>query len=221
MPYCDKCRVEVPGDRRRCPLCQGQLPPGGDPQAEVFPVVPTVYRQHHLVIRIFIFLSIAAGVICVACNFLFTPHRWWSVLVLAGIGCMWVSVSSAVRRRHNLPKNILRQLFWLSMISLLWDFLTRWRGWSVTYAIPGFCVIAMLCLLLLARILHMKSEDFLVYMILDGLFGIIPLAFILFGWAKVSYPSVICIVASVLSFTALFSFAGRKTQAELQKRLHM
>ena len=73
MPYCDKCRVEVPGDRRRCPLCQGQLPPGGDPQAEVFPVVPTVYRQHHLVIRIFIFLSIAAGVICVACNFLFTP----------------------------------------------------------------------------------------------------------------------------------------------------
>ena len=29
----------------------------------------------------------------------------------------------------------------------------------------------------------------LVYMILDGLFGIIPLAFILFGWAKVSYPS--------------------------------
>ncbi len=45
MPYCDKCRVEVPGDRRRCPLCQGQLPPGGDPQAEVFPVVPTVYRQ--------------------------------------------------------------------------------------------------------------------------------------------------------------------------------
>jgi hypothetical protein len=146
---------------------------------------------------------------------------WWWLFVAAAVGCMWISLSSAIRRRHNIPKNILWQVVILSLIAVAWDFLTHWRGWSIEYAIPAVCVFAMAAVSGCALFMKQRLEEFMIYLILDGLLGLAPLIFLLLGWLRVIYPSVICVSVSILSLAALFSFAPDELKTELKKRLHL
>ena len=40
MLVCKKCGVEVFGDKRCCPLCQGELAGTPEPEREAFPKTP-------------------------------------------------------------------------------------------------------------------------------------------------------------------------------------
>ena len=56
---------------------------------------------------------------------------------------------------------------------------------------------------------------------IDALFGIVPLLFLLLGWLRVFYPSVICVAVSLLSLCALLLFEGERMRMEVKKRLHL
>ena len=103
MKYCEKCKVQVPSGRERCPLCQGYLAPS-DAQGyddEIFPYIPTVYHQHNLLIRLGLFVSITVCVVCFALNLLVWNNSWWSMFVLAGVGAGWATIIQAVRKRSS------------------------------------------------------------------------------------------------------------------------
>ncbi len=72
-----------------------------------------------------------------------------------------------------------------------------------------------------ALFMKQRLEEFMIYLILDGLLGLAPLIFLLLGWLRVIYPSVICVSVSILSLAALFSFAPDELKTELKKRLHL
>lgn len=220
MQYCEKCKVHTGGNRENCPLCQGVL--RGEPTEEIFPDIPTAFSQYHFAIRTMIFVSIAAVVLSVAVNFMF-PYggKWWSVFVVVAVACMWLSLSSAIVRRHNIPKNIMWQVCIVSALAVFWDWFTHWHGWSIDYIIPLVCVLAMIAITVISKVMKIPMEEYMIYLILDGLFGIIPLLFLFLGWVNIVYPSVICVAVSILSFAALFSFRGENLQSEVKKRLHL
>ena len=98
---------------------------------------------------------------------------------------MWVCLYSVIRRRNNIPKNIIWLVFWLSLIAVLWDLFTGRRGWSIDYVIPAICVLAMIAMAAIAIVLRLRIEEYMIYVLLDGLFGIVPLLFLTLG--SVSY----------------------------------
>lgn len=219
MRYCEKCKVSVRDSREDCPLCQGPL--SGEPEPGVFPRLPDGKPPYHLLIRGMIFLSIAAVVVCFAINMLVPSGSWWAVFVAAGIACMWVCLWSVIRQRSNIPKNILWLVFWLSLLAALWDVFTGWHRWSINYVVPSLCVFAMAGMAVIARVLHLRVEDFFIYIVIDGLFGIVPILFLLFRWVTVVYPSVVCVACSLLSLAAILSFEGERLRAEWKKRMHL
>lgn len=221
MRYCDKCKAYIGGSAQCCPLCQASLSGAADSAGEVFPRIPTNRRRYTMVIRSMAFASAVVVVVSVALNILLTPSVFWSAFVTAGVGCMWVSLASAIRRRHNIPKSILWQVVILSLTGVLWDLLTGWRGWSINYAVPAICVFAMASVSGFAVFTHLAIEEYMIYLILDGLLGLVPLLFLLLGWLRVLYPAVICIAVSVLSFSALCAFAWDPLRTEIRKRLHL
>lgn len=227
MKYCEKCRIKIVGDRRICPLCQGVLiSSGGDDdkdekQEEIFPSIPTLYRQYHLFFRLLIFLSIVAGVVSITVNLLVPGHGMWSIFVLAGIACLWISLALAIGKRRNIPKNLLYQVVILSVLSVLWDYFTGWRGWSIDYVVPILCVSAMATMGILSKVMKWDIADQMIYFCIDCFFGIIPIVFYFTGCLNVPYPSVICVAASVISLSALLVFQGENMVTELRRRLHM
>lgn len=220
MLYCTHCKLKISGERTNCPLCKMPLC-SGTPCEETFPEVLPKNRSLHLFWRILLFLSIAACIICATINYSIPESGQWSLFVIAGVACMWVSISTAVKKRHNIYKNILWQVAVISSLAVMWDFITGWHGWSLDFVIPGVCTCAVLTLSITARCMHLHIEDYLVYLLIDVLFGIVPLIFLAFNLVHFTYPSVICVAICLLYLAALFVFEGKNITAEIKKRLHL
>lgn len=221
MKFCDKCGVTVEGNRQACPLCQAELRVLDGRSEETFPVIPTVYKKHNLFFRILIFISVAACVISVLINVMVPTSVWWSLFVLAGIGCMWVTLAIVVNKRRNIPKCMLYHAVLLSAFGVLWDVFTGWRGWSLDYVVPIACITAMIVMSITCRVLKLHLEEYVIYLIIAAFFGIVPIVFLLVGCLNVILPSLLCVGASILSVAALCIFEGERMIAELKRRLHL
>ena len=219
MKHCDHCRIDVTGDRERCPLCDSSLK--GEATPEVFPVIPTIYRQFHFLFKVMIFISVAVSVIAVAVNLILEETGLWSHFVVLGILCVWISMALAIRKRKNIPKNMLYQVMLLSIICVLWDLLIGWRGWSINYVVPILYSSAMIALAILSKIFNWAIENIIVYFCIDALFGITPLILVLTGLATIRIPSVICVAGSLISVAAIIVFKGDSIWAELKRRLYI
>ncbi|NLK28788.1 MAG: hypothetical protein GX306_10665 [Clostridiales bacterium] len=221
MQYCDHCKVSINGTHHVCPLCAGILKEQNRKEDTVFPQIPTIYQEFNVFIRILLLISIAAVVISFAINIIFNKESRWSVIVAAGIVCMWISLFFIIRKKNNIPKTIVWQVCLISILSVLWDVSMGWYGWSIEYVIPSICVGAMIVMAVAAKILKIGVRELIVYLFMDGIFGFIPIIFILFGWVKVLFPSVICVAVSAINLSALILFEGDNMKAELNKRMHI
>lgn len=221
MKYCEKCKVNVAGKRTQCPLCQRSLVGDDSNQKEVFPYIPTVFKQYNLLFRFTMFLSIIGVVVSVSVNIILPHTGMWSFFVVAGIACLWLSIVVALKKRQNIIKNVLYQVVIASILSVLWDYLTDWRGWSLDYVIPIVCVGAMLAMAIISKVLNLQVQDYIIYLIIDSIFGIIPIVFLLTGLLQVVIPTIVCIGVSIVSLSALIIFEGENMKGELKKRLHI
>jgi len=221
MQYCDKCKVHLRGSHKFCPLCGGIIEEDNAGSEEIFPVIPTIYQEFNIFIRLLILISISVIVISFAVNFVFTRESRWSLLVAAAIACMWISLFFIIRKKNNIPKTIIWQVVILSFLSVLWDRSMGWMGWSLDYVIPSICVGAMIVMAVSAKLLKIGVQDLIIYMFVDGIFGFVPIIFILLGKLHVTFPSVICVAASAISLSALIIFQGDNIKAELKRRMHI
>lgn len=221
MQYCEKCKVNVKGKNQICPLCGGLLQGHGSSEEEVFPHMPTIYQEFNIFLRIIIMISLTVVIISFAINAIFTKDSRWSIIVAAGICCMWLSLFFILRKRNNIPKTIMWQVVLVGILSVIWDYSTGWRGWSIDYVVPAICVGAMIVMAVAAKILKIGVRDLIIYLLVDGIFGFIPIVFLLFDWVHVRYPSVICVAVSAINLVALIIFEGDNMKAELDKRMHI
>jgi len=221
MKICEKCSVTVSGNFEKCPLCQNILIGEWQDGSECFPFVPIVKYEHSFLYRLLQLCSALVVIVSLTVNWMLPQSGFWSLFVIAGITCIWISVSVAVRKRHNILKNLTYQVTIISIFSALWDIFTGWYGWSIDFVIPIAFVSAMSVISTLAYVLKMKAETYIIYLFLLILYGIIPTVFVLCGWSKIIYPSLVCIACSLLSLTALFIFQGRNMAEELKRRMHL
>jgi hypothetical protein len=221
MKYCSKCRVSVAGQRKYCPLCQTELQSLDTDDNEIFPDIPTIFHQYNVFFRILIFLSVIVSIACLLINFLLPAKIWWSLFVMGAIACFWLSLSIAVSKRRNIPKNILYQVVVISSLAVVWDWCIGWRAWSIDYVIPMACTIAMISMATIAKVANLRVQDYLIYLVIDGLFCVVPISFIFIGFLTVLYPTLLCAAASVISLTALILFEGDDMWSELKRRVHI
>lgn len=220
MKYCEKCKVQVVGKRERCPLCQNELICDGKDTEEVFPYVPTIYEKYKTAFKIMILVSVAAIVVSFAVNLMFPVNVWWAWIVTVAIGCFWVAFYIAFTKRKNIPKNLLYQVILVSVMVVLWDRMGGFGGWSVDFVIPILCMVNLLVLFILSKVMHIDAEDYMIYMLVSGVFGIVPVLFYIFGILKVLFPSVLCVASSIIFLAAVLIFQGDKILDELRRRLH-
>ena len=221
MQKCDNCNVSLKGNYEVCPLCGGILRENEEKSEEVFPNLPTIFQEFNIFIRVIILISIAAIVISFAINLIFTKDSRWSLIVAAGIACMWVSLFFIIRKKNNIPKTIVWQVVLISVLSVLWDWSMGWLAWSINFVIPTICFGAMVVMAIAAKILKIGVRDLIVYLFIDIIFGFIPIIFILTGILSVAFPSVICVATSAISLSALILFQGDNMKAELRKKMHI
>ena len=221
MKTCEKCNISITGGFMKCPLCQNTLAGEDNNGTATFPFIPFVIHEHGLLFRLLMLCSVSVVIITVMINLMIPQHGFWSLFVVAGIACMWISLAIIIHKRHNILKNLIYQVTAVSVLSVLWDVFTGWYGWSVDYFIPITFVSAMSATAILAQILKLPTGTYIIYSFLLILYGIIPAVFIVSGISSIIYPSLICVAGSLLSLAALLIFEGKNMIEELKRRLHL
>ena len=220
MKYCDKCKVTVRGDVKRCPLCQRTLS-GQAEESMLYPKVRTMYRQYREFFKVLIFSTVVAAVAACAVNLILPWTGHWALFVVIGIAGLWVSMYFAVHQRNSLPKNITYQAIFISVFSVIWDLVTHWHGWSVTFAIPCTFAVAIISMTVLAKLMKIPAGEYLICLFIDIIFGFIPIIFYIVGMLQVKIPSIICISCSIISLAGIIIFQGKEIRLELVRRFHL
>lgn len=219
LKYCDKCKVSVRGNREHCPLCNAVL--HGEAEPSGFPRLPNEHKKHKLWISILALSSVSACIICLLLNFLFRKHGQWSLFVLGGVVCMWMTLGLALYKQRNIPKTMVWEVFLVGLLSVLWDYFTGWWGWSINYVLPIVSMGVMVVLVFLSRLFHVAAGSLIVYLLVDALMGVIQLVLLLTGCITVPLPSLLCVGVSTVMLAAMLIFRGRKVREELRRRLHL
>lgn len=223
MKFCEKCKVKVSDDSIHCPLCQRVLSEDceNEKYSQIFPIIPTFYSKYHFLIKLIILASIVVCVISVIVDMLTKAPLHWSVFVIVGVGCMWLSLAILYRKMHNIPKVIFQQVLAAAAVVLLWDFAAGWKNWSVDYVIPFLFAGANILLITAAVFLKLDISDFIFYCFMNMLFGIVPIIFICTGILNVLYPSLISVGLNIITLSGLFLFQGKRIRAEITSRFHV
>ena len=171
--------------------------------------------------QVFTFLCIAAAVICGMIDYMMTGGLNWFWFAAAGCACAWTIVSVAYTKRRNILKNEMWQLLLVTVLSIIWDYLTGWRGWSLDFIFPFGALAVLSSMLVIAKVNRLEQEEYLFYLVQASVAGCIPALLVWLGLIHIVYPSVVCAGISILVLAALFIFQKKDTLAEFQKKLRM
>lgn len=220
MKKCYKCNIFANSDSSVCPLCGTHLE-GKSSEKSVFPVIPNMYKKHKLVVRLLLFLSVFGCVLCTVINYLISRKIGWSLFVIAGIVSFWITFAIGIRRRNNFMRLLFGEVMLVLIASVIWDYFTGWHFWSVTFVLPFLCIAYIAALFFLRIFLKNVFKDYIIYIYINSLVGLVPLYFILRNRLTIEWPSILCVLFSIVTILALAIFNHRQMKNELERRLHI
>lgn len=221
MKWCEKCKVKIIDNKSYCPLCQNELMGKNQVVEDLFPTSYKGTKERHMIMKVLTFMMILVGMLSVFFNLLYKTEIWWSLIVVMTLICIRISLSIAITKHRNILKYLFHQSLIIILLALFIDYVTGQNGWSVTFVLPMIFTLAMTLMYLLSKILHLQAGEYMIYLLLDALFGIIPIVFLLTDSVKTPVPSLVCIMISMISVTALIIFEGSAMYSELKRRLHI
>ncbi|MCL2045576.1 MAG: DUF6320 domain-containing protein [Oscillospiraceae bacterium] len=219
MKHCVKCKVNVRTESKRCPLCQRPLTGGENEQ--LYPVVNSVYKEYEAYFKQMLFATAVIAIGTVSANAIIPSERFWSLTVIFGMASFWVFLLLVINKKHNIAKRISNQVFFVTIGCVAWDFFTGWKGWSLDYVFPIVCVIAVMSMFILARVMKLNARDYVVCLIADAFFGVLPLVFYFLKLTNVIYPSIVGSALSLLSLVSILIYQYNTIRLELTKRFHL
>ena len=142
-------------------------------------------------------------------------------MVVFGIASMWLVVMIIIRKRRNIAKGIVYLIVWLSLISVYWDYLNGWQGWSTTYFVPIICSSALIAMFIAVRVVKLEAGDYLPYLIVAALLGLIPALFLALKLVEQAIPSAVSLGLSSVMLILILAFRRKVVMRELEKRFHV
>lgn len=185
----------------------------------MYPKVSNVNQFFNVFIKGLLFLSIAGLLICVIINMAVGGN--WAKYVFLALLSAWSVIYATLMLKVNLAKNIVWLVFIVSIICVIWDFVFGFRGWSIDFVIPILCSIGIVAISAVARVQRFKLEDYLMYLFLDFLMGLVPFILSLFGLVREKLPSTICVAIMIITFSALAIFRWNAVKNEIRRRMHL
>jgi peptidoglycan/LPS O-acetylase OafA/YrhL len=138
-----------------------------------------------------------------------------------GVAAMWLVVLLALHKRHNVAKAAVYLVVAGGLVCAYWDYLTNWPGWSLTYAVPSLSACATIAVLITVHLMRTDVAEHILYSGLLVLLGLAPLVVLVAGWVENPWPSVACVIISLVLLVHLVRTRGADARHELAKRLHV
>lgn len=217
---CYKCNVNINSNTHICPLCKNELEKDGKIE-NVFPVIPIVHKGHGLFLKILALLFLASTIICIAINLMVNKKISWSLIVAAAIACVSLSIAMAIRKRHNFTKMVFSEYILIVVGSILWDYFTGWKIWSLNYVLPLVSMVFLYISFIIRLVFPYQLRNYFINLLFACAIGIVPVVLLIFEVTTVKWTAYVSAIASILLFCYLIIFDGKKIKKELESRFHV
>lgn len=219
MKKCFKCHININTNIDECPLCKSPLNTK-EKGEDVFPIIMNEYNNHNLLYKLLLLISVTGILSCTFINYSISKHLTWSYFVIAAIGSFWATLLTAIRKKNYFLKLLFAELNVILIASILWDFLTGWHNWSITFVLPLVCISYIISIFILRLFIRKLLKDHIIYSYINCLIGMIPLYFVLTNKVTIMWPSIACIILSGFLMIALMIFNKKQVTSELERRFH-
>ena len=223
MDYCENCKASIKGDWEICPLCQTSMKQENSEDKKIgtsFLNDPLLFNRDQAK-QTFFRVSLLLILLYFIAQ-IFYPFKFFGLeYILFGLFITWTLGIIFVRKRRNLAKVITYYLLLISLATIYFDYLFGWRGWSITFVVPIISMSALLAIFIAMQVINLKVQDYVLYLQLAALFGLIPLLFLIMNWVGHPLPSLLSVILSIIMFIGVLIRYRKLLIRELQKRMHI
>ncbi len=223
MSDCSYCKSKILTDEASCPLC-GQPFTEQDLMREgrknPYPKISLRYDRQK-VFKNLMLLTIGISGLFLLIEVLWLHQLHGLQLATFGLLSLWTVVYIIISKRRNIAKSVTYLFVIFSLITIYLDYVTGWEGWSMTYAIPIISIFSILAMYLAVKIVHLEVGDYVMYLIISSILGLMPALFLVFKWVKDPALILISIGFSLLMFLVVLFFHGGDILHEWKKRMQI
>jgi hypothetical protein len=177
--------------------------------------------KYNFLLRLFLFLSVAAGLICLLLNLLFWTGIIWSLIVDTAILLLWETIGLMILSRKNIGWKLFAQMLAVMVVFLTIDAVTGWSAWSITYIAPFVITASTLVMTLILFIRRAKWREYMLFQFIIALNGFIPVILYWFGLIGIIWPGAAAALYALLTLLGMLIFADKQFKNELKKRFHI
>lgn len=106
--------------------------------------------------------------------------------------------------------------------SVIWDYLTGWRGWSIDFVFPLVSLGSMVSILAISKLRSYPLKDNISYLLSAALYSFfIPFILLSIGRVGIIYPSLVCSSIGFMMLFELILFRWDECKEELKKKFHL
>lgn len=220
MRRCAECGVDIEGPWVRCPLCEAPLE--GTAVPSPLPSIPLASPRPRTA-RTLIPAASALVLLSIAARLTFADRFGGAEQapdVGASAGMMGLAALLIVPT-HERPRAAARLVLAIIVMCVLWDHLTGWHGWSLTYVVPIVGASAIVAVMVWVRTRRVEFGDHVLYSAGAVLLGFVPIVFLAIGWVSAPLPSAASGALAVAAAVRLHVPRRAQVHRELAKRLRL
>lgn len=216
MQSCKKCQVSIRGAKVRCPLCGGTL--YGEPESNVFPVIPQPGVSRLSFIRVSLFLFVAFEAAMIVLGFSLEEFPAWILLAMGAAGIGIIDISLAVYYRNNLLRLVVLEIYIGLGVALLADIYTGRPYWAVTWVVPAVFVGLTITVAAIGKATHMRVEEYIMYLLFEVIVStVLQTILIVTGVNTFRIPAMISMAFVIVFFLGMVIFNRRVFGRESRK----
>ncbi len=217
MVYCKKCDVKIDSPGEICPLCHGKI------EASKEATYPkTMTKSTWVFIKRLLFANIVfVSALVLLLNRTLTPNTKWSPFVIAGLISMYVIFMGIMKGRKRVLSMMFYMCFLVIIITIGWDNLIGFKGWSLNYVMPSLAISYGVFLLVLRFIFHFSIDSNSIYIYLHVLLEFVPLVLYYKNVITFKPLAVVSAAFGLLNLVILLVFDFSHFKKDVAMRLHI
>ena len=172
-------------------------------------------------IKISLFISLCGIIFSLLINYWVNNQISWSPFVILGILSFWLTFSMGINSKHGFMRILFAEIISIMVLSIIWDLLTGFHKWSITYCLPFLCISYTITFLIIRIFTRHTRREYILYTYLNSLIGLLPLYFIIKNNLNTLWPSYVSVSTSILALIFLFIFNYYTLGTEIERRMHV
>jgi hypothetical protein len=187
----------------------------------VFPALKHKTFSAVMIARIVSFILVSWLVVLAAIQILTKFNAPWTLIAaLVGI-LIWADVLIGLNYRSDMLKMFTSQTYVIMIVCLFIDRYIGFPGWSISYILPIAFLWLVLATLGIARIMDMRMNEYIVYLIWDIFLCMLQIIPILMGWNRIIFPAVFCMAVMIILTAWALIFSFDQVRSALHKLLNL